>query len=204
MKNLFITFEGIDGSGKSTQATLLENRFSQMHCPVVLTKEPGGTALGEKIRKILLNEDMNPVSEFLLFASDRREHIEKVVQPSLLKGKVVISDRFADSSVVYQGFGRGVSLNFIREIHQNILKGLKPDLTFIIDVPPAVSIERIRKKDRIEKNGIGFLERVRKGYIKISKLEERFIMIDGTDAPEKLNDFIWGIISRRLRNGQER
>ena len=201
MKGLFITFEGIDGSGKSTQAILLKNRFSQMHYPVVLTKEPGGTALGEKIRKILLNEDMNPLSEFLLFASDRREHIEKVIRPSLLDGKIVISDRFTDSSLVYQGFGRGVSLNFIKQVHQYILEGLKPDLTFVIDVPIAVGIERIHKKDRIEKEGIDFLKRIRKGYIEISKLDERFVMVNGTDAPEKLNDFIWKVVLRRLENG---
>ena len=204
MKGLFITFEGIDGSGKSTQATLLKNRLSQMHYPVVFTKEPGGTALGGKIRKILLNEDMNPVSEFLLFASDRREHIEKVIRPSLLNGKIVISDRFTDSSLVYQGFGRGVSLNFIRQVHQYILKGLKPDLTFIIDVPPEVGIERIHKKDRIEREGIDFLRRIRKGYIEISESDERFVIVNGTGTPEKLNDFIWKVTLRRLRNGQER
>ena len=201
MKGLFITFEGIDGSGKTTQAILLKNRFSKMHYPVVLTKEPGGTALGEKIRKILLNEDMNPLSEFLLFASDRREHIERVIRPSLLDGKIVISDRFTDSSLVYQGFGRGVSLNFIKQVHQYILEGLKPDLTFVIDVPIAVGIERIHKKDRIEKEGIDFLKRIRKGYIEISKLDERFVMVNGTDAPEKLNDFIWKVVLRRLENG---
>ena len=201
MKGLFITFEGIDGSGKTTQAILLKNRFSKMHYPVVLTKEPGGTALGEKIRKILLNEDMNPLSEFLLFASDRREHIEKVIRPSLLDGKIVISDRFTDSSLVYQGFGRGVSLNFIKQVHQYILEGLKPDLTFVIDVPIAVGIERIHKKDRIEKEGIDFLKRIRKGYIEISKSDERFVMVNGTDAPEKLNDFIWKVVLRRLENG---
>jgi len=202
MKGLFITFEGTDGCGKSTQAMFLKKRFRQINYSVTLTKEPGDTPLGKRIRKILLSEDMNPVSEFLLFASDRKEHVKKVIMPSLSEGKVVISDRFADSSVAYQGFGRGVSIDFINFVHQQILMGVKPDLTFVIDIPPEIGIERLHKKDRIERGGIDFLRRVREGYLKLSKYEERFIVVDGTGAPEKIGEFVWETVTRwRSKNG---
>lgn len=202
MKGLFITFEGIDGSGKSTQAMLLKDRFNQLDRPVVFTKEPGGTPLGKKIREILLNDNMNPVSEFLLFAADRKEHAKKIIIPSLADGKIVISDRFADSSVAYQGFGRGVPIDFISFVHQNILSGLKPDLTFIIDILPEIGLERLAERDRIERGGMDFLNKVREGYLELARADKRFVVIDGTAVLEKVANSIWEFISRwELSNG---
>ncbi|RLD17952.1 MAG: dTMP kinase [Caldiserica bacterium] len=202
MKGLFITFEGIDGSGKSTQAMLLKDRFNQLNRPVVFTKEPGGTPLGKKIREILLNDNMNPVSEFLLFAADRKEHAKKIIVPSLSNGKIVISDRFADSSVAYQGFGRGVPIDFINFVHQNILSGLKPDLTFIVDISPEIGLRRLAEKDRIERGGINFLRKVREGYLELAGQDKRFVVIDGTVASEKVANSIWEFISRwEISNG---
>ncbi len=204
MKNsIFITLEGIDGSGKSTQAQFLKRYFELEGFEVVLTKEPGGTALGEKIRNILLTEEMNAVSEFLLFASDRKEHVRKLIIPSLKKGRIVISDRFADSSLAYQGYGRGVSLEFINSVHNTILDNLKPDITFLLDALPEVGMNRIHKTDRIERTGIEFLDRVRSGYMKMSKSDERFFVVDGTQNRKKVRQDIIKFVQHWRKNNEE-
>ncbi len=200
---IFVTIEGIDGSGKTTQARFLKEYFEDEGLDVVFTKEPGGTLLGKRIRKILLTEEMNPTSEFLLFASDRREHIQKLILPSLKAGKVVISDRFHDSSVAYQGYGRGVSLDFINCVHREILGSLLPDITILVDVFPQVGLSRLRDIDRIERAGLKFQEKVRNGYLKLAKQNQRFFIVDGIGTKENVRDEIIRIV-RDWRDNYEK
>jgi dTMP kinase len=192
MREMFITIEGIDGCGKSTQALILKEKIA-IRCGVgvVLTGEPGGTTVGSIVREVLLNKDMDNVTEFLLFAADRNEHIKSLIRPSINNGIIVISDRFLDSSVAYQGFGRGVSFDFINYVHSFITQGLKPDLTFIVDLEPEVGLRRLKKTDRIENGGLEFLRRVREGYIELSKRDRRFVVIKGEMDLDIVSDEIW-------------
>lgn len=195
---MFITFEGIDGCGKSTQAKLLYEAIKENNIPVILTREPGeGAEVGEIIREMLLNVDMDITTEFLLFASDRNEHFIKVIMPNLNSGKIVISDRFADSSVAYQGFGRGISVEFINFVHDYITSFKKPDLTFLIDINPLVGLNRLKKYDRIERSGIEFLEKVRSGYYEIAKKEKRFVIVNGERDIEVIHKEVWKIFIQR-------
>lgn len=193
MREMFITVEGIDGCGKSTQALVLKDRIEQSGLKVLLTKEPGGTPVGEAIRNILLNsnKEMAGATEFLLFASDRHEHVKIVITPSINNGIIVISDRYTDSSVAYQGAGRGVSIDFINYVHHFITEGLKPDLTFVVDVEPEVGLKRLKKMDRIENGGIEFLEKVRNSYLDLCKTDKRFILIDGNADVDIVSENIW-------------
>ncbi len=193
-KGIFITVEGIDGSGKTTQALKIKEFFESKGRKVILTKEPGGTGIGMKIRKMLLNDDMDPVSEFLLFVADRKEHIQKCILPSLKEGSVVISDRFHDSSIAYQGFGRGVSLDFIQDVHDEVLGNFLPDLTFIFDLSPLKGLGRFDEKDRIERAGVEFLTRVRNGYLSIAQTSGRFVIVNA-DRDEQS---VWNDVQREL------
>ncbi len=195
-KGIFITLEGIDGCGKTTQAKALKSFLEEKGFEVLLTREPGGSSIGPEIRNILLNKDMNPVSEFLLFASDRKEHVKGLIKPALDEGKVVISDRFCDSSLAYQGYGRGVSQDFINYVHNFILEGLLPDITLLFDVSPEVGLKRIRVSDRIEREGLKFLEKVRKGYLEIAEKEERFVIINGERRMEEVEKEMLDKVSR--------
>ena len=192
MREMFITIEGISGCGKSTQALILKEKIA-IHCGVgvVVTGEPGGTAVGSIVREVLFNKDMDNVTEFLLFAADRNEHIKSLIRPSINNGIIVISDRFLDSSVAYQGFGRGVSLDFINYVHNFITQGLKPDLTFIVDVEPEVGLRRLKKTDRIENGGLEFLRRVRNGYLELCKKEKGFVLIDGNNNVDRVSEDVW-------------
>jgi len=196
---MFVTFEGIDGSGKSTQAKILKEKLEESGYKVILTKEPGGTPFGELIRNILLNFDMDPYSEFLLFASDRRHHVKNLIIPKLKEGFIVISDRFHDSSVAYQGYGRRVPLDFISKVHKEILEGIEPDVTILVDVPVSIGINRLKSKDRIEKMGVNFLENVRKGYFELAKENKRFVVVDGTLKIETIANTIFDIIYGKLK-----
>lgn len=196
---MFITFEGIDGSGKTTQAKLLSQKLEGLGYRVVLTKEPGGTKFGERIRDILLTTEMQPISEFLLFASDRHAHIKELIKPKLYEGFIVISDRFHDSSVAYQGYGRKVPLDFIDFVHKKIMEDILPNITFLIDIDPDISFKRLRNPDRIEKIGIDFLQDVRNGYLEIAKKESRIIVVDGSKDVEEISNFIFNKILEQLR-----
>lgn len=191
---MFITFEGIDGCGKSTQAKLLLERIKATGKEALLTREPGGeTELGDSIRDIVLHHEieMDSVTEFLLYASDRNEHFQKVIMPNIEKDVIVVSDRFADSSVAYQGYGRGLDINFINYVHNSITNGKKPDLTFLIDVSPEAGIARLKKFDRIEQEGIIFLQKVREGYLKMASQEARFEVINGEKSVDEIEEEIW-------------
>lgn len=196
----FITFEGIDGCGKSTQAKLLKENLINLGYDAFWTKEPGGTEIGNMVREILLkyNQDIDTLTEFLLFASDRSAHV-KVLLKELAKGKIVISERFKDSSVAYQGYGGGLSINFIERIHREITI-IEPDLTILLDVSPFISLNRVKDPDRIEKKGIDYLERVRNGYLILSKLyKNRYVIFDGSKEKIELSKEILEVVEKRIK-----
>lgn len=186
MQGIFITFEGIDGSGKDTQAKLLAKYFKNKRYSVIRTREPGGTSIGEKIRKILLSPKISRVdqrAEVLLFAASRAQIVSNIIKPALEKGKIVISNRYVDSSYAYQGIARKMGLDWVIEINKWATQGLLPDITFFLDIPEELGLKRVDKsrniRDKIEKDGEIFQKRVREGYYKLAKLfPERYRIID--------------------------
>jgi dTMP kinase len=190
MKNgYFITLEGADGCGKSTQARLLMEYFKNLGYPVLLTREPGGTPLAEEIRRVILtpsSEPLTPIAEILLYAASRAQHVSQLIKPALAEGKIVISERFIDSSLAYQGYALGWDLKLIGEINQIAAAGLEPDLTFLLDVNTERSISRLNNRldanktqeDRIESRGFAFQEKVRQGYLRLARQNPRIIVID--------------------------
>lgn len=195
----FITFEGIDGCGKSTQARFLSENLNSLGVDVFWTKEPGGTEIGKMIREVLLKFDgeIDTLTEFLLFASDRSAHVKEIIK-ELSKGKVVISERFKDSSIAYQGYGGGLSINFIERIHREITI-LEPDLTILLDISPTTSIKRVKDPDRIEKKGIDYLDRVRNGYLILSKIyKNRYVIFDGEKEKSALSKEIFEVVKERI------
>jgi dTMP kinase len=195
---MFISFEGIDFSGKSTQIGLLKDYLVEHNKKVEILREPGGTEISEKIRRILLdskNEKMFAEAELLLFSASRAQLVRQKIRPYLEKGIYVISDRFHDSSTAYQGYGRGIPLDIVMKVHQLAIGDTIPDLTFFIDIPVGIANERKKKKtkvklDRIELADIEFFNRVRSGYLEIAKKEERFKVIDGTQTIETIRNQI--------------
>lgn len=195
----FITFEGIDGCGKSTQAKYLFENLASLGIDVFWTKEPGGTELGKMVREVLLKfeGEIDTLTEFLLFASDRSAHVKEIIK-ELGKGKVVISERFKDSSIAYQGYGGGLSINFIERIHREITI-LEPDLTILLDISPTTSIKRVKNPDRIEKKGIDYLDRVRNGYLILSKIyKNRYVIFDGEKEKTTLAKEIFDVVKNRI------
>ncbi|AGJ98938.1 Thymidylate kinase [Wolbachia endosymbiont of Drosophila simulans wNo] len=166
---MFITFEGIDGSGKTTQSELLANYFKQIHGEnnVVLTREPGGTDFAEKIRGLLLKDNIDPISELLLFTSMRYEHMKELILPALKEGKTVICDRFIDSTIAYQGYGLGVDLSLIRDLHK-LVEIKYPDITFILDIDVQVGLSRAKDKNKYEEMDVDFYNKVREGFQEIA------------------------------------
>jgi len=204
-KGIFITLEGIEGCGKSTQAVLLAKALKRAGYRVKLTREPGGTPLGNAVRQILLNStklNILPLSELLLYLVSRYQHVEEVLRRKIEEKCIVISDRFSDSSLAYQGYGRGLGGTFVKELDMIVTRGLKPDLTFILDCPTEIGMKRVlskRKPDRIEKEKITFHERVRKGYIKIAKQNnKRTIIIDATKNKNEIAKKILSIVISRF------
>ena len=149
MPGLFLTLEGLDGSGKTTQARRLAAFLEAQGRPVLLTREPGGGL--PEVRSLLLTQELSPEAEYLLFSADRAEHVRKVILPGLAAGKVVISDRYLDSSLAYQGYGRGLPLPWLREVAREATRGLKPRLTFLLDLPPEAALRRVRRPDRLDR-----------------------------------------------------
>ncbi len=184
----FITIEGIEGSGKTTLAKGLFEELKSKGFPVILTWEPGGTAIGEKIRETLLHsEEISPWTELFLFVAARKEHVEKKILPALREGKIVISDRFDDSTVAYQGYGRSLNIRLIKRFNKIATSGLKPNITFLIDIDPETSLNRLKGRDRIERESIEFHKRVRKGYLDIAKrAKKRVIILNGNEKEEEM------------------
>lgn len=203
---MFITFEGIDGSGKSTHAVLLAEWLESRGYRVQLLREPGATPLAEAIRRILLDATLpiEPVAELMLFCAARRQLVEDVIRPALAEGYIVISDRFADSTVAYQGYGRGLNLEMVTTIIGYAIGDVVPHVTFVLDVDVATALRRrgVRQSntsDRMEDAPEAFFERVRRGYLAIAAREpDRIVLLDGTLAVETLHERICAIIVERL------
>jgi len=199
-----ITFEGIEGSGKSTLASELYEYLKNKNYKVIFTREPGGGKLGEKIREILLSNEIEipDYSELFLFLASRYEHTKNVIIPKLKSGYVVISDRYMDSTVAYQGYGRKINLKLLKKLNEVATLGIKPDLTFLIDLPEEISLNRLKDKilDRIESEEIEFYKRVRFGYIEIARNEPlRFIILDGTMELQVLKQRVFEIAENFIR-----
>lgn len=182
---MFVTFEGIEGAGKSTQVRLLHEALEETTIPFVFTREPGGTPLGEKIRALLIDPlgQMSPETETLLLSASRAELVDKVIEPALHENRLVVCDRFWDATVAYQGYGRGVSMESLMAVTMFAARRLTPDLTFLLEVPLEVSQQRLRGRsvDRLEGESEVFHERVAQGYRRLAQAEARRIMtLDGT------------------------
>jgi dTMP kinase len=200
---LFITFEGGEGCGKSTQSRLLLKKLEQQKTPVVLTHEPGGTALGNEIRKTLKRKrgsSISPQAELFLFAASRAQLVTEVIQPALQEGKVVICDRFAHSTLVYQGYGRGLDFTAINMLNNMATGYVNPDLIILLDISPEQGLARKQSlKDRFEIEDLSFHRRVREGYLKMAAAEpERWLVIDASLPKGKVAEVIWDRVSRLL------
>lgn len=195
-QGLFITFEGPDGCGKTTQMKLLAEYLEKNGKEVVLTREPGGKGLGEKVREILLNYngEVSDRCESFLFLADRAQNIDIIVNPAVKQGKIVLCDRHIDSTVAYQGYGRRLDIERINMLNNLATNGKKPDLTFVFDIDVETSMQRVGKeKDRMESAGIEFHNRVRQGYLELAKQEpKRIKVIDATKSIEEIHKEVIG------------
>jgi len=206
-KSFFISFEGSEGSGKSTQIDLLATRMEAAGLDVVVTREPGGTEIGEEIRHLLKHAQsghgMVPETELLLFAASRAQLVREVILPSVRAGKIILCDRFLDSTTVYQGVARKLSEDPVAIINRFAVGEIMPALTVVLDVPAETGLARARRRpsglpDRLEQENIDFYQRVREGYLILArKLPERFLVVDGTLPSEKITDIIWHEFKRR-------
>ncbi|HXV57348.1 MAG TPA: dTMP kinase [Gaiellaceae bacterium] len=192
---MFVTFEGVDGSGKSTQARLLAERLRAEGHSVVLTREPGGTPLGEQVRELLLGGGhVAPWAEAALFAAARAQLVDEVIRPALARGDDVVSDRYVDSSLAYQGLARGLGVDRVLELNLLATAGLLPDRTFLISLPPEeAAARRTGDPDRIEREGESFAEEVDRAYGEVARLyPERVVVVDGARSPEDIAETVHG------------
>lgn len=201
--SLFITFEGGEGSGKSVQSRALYRRLSQLAIPALLTQEPGGTPLGKKIARWLKwdKTDISPLSELLLFNASRAELVTEVIQPNLKNGKIVICDRYADSTAAYQSYGRGLDLKTVKAINHAATQGLEPDLTLLLDMPAETGLarKRVQKQDRFEREALAFHQRVRESYLKMAANNpKRWLVVDASLPRAKVSEIIWDKVKQLL------
>jgi len=209
----FITFEGGDGSGKTTQLKALEGYLTERGKSCIATREPGGTSLGNLIRQVLLEVGKQPITsptELFLYLSDRAQHIHEVIIPAIKQGKVILCDRHTDSTLAYQGYGRGIDLGLLRSLNDIASQGIKPDLTFLFDCPVEIGLSRTAQRqsqaitgagreDRFEREKIEFHERVREGFLELARAEpHRFRIIDATRSVEEIAREIENVIDREL------
>ncbi len=203
MRGRFITFEGIEGSGKSSQITLLTEYLRLKQRVVTLTREPGGTPIGDQVRKVLLdpaNKALDPQAELLLYAASRAQHLTEVIRPALASGMVVLCDRFSDATIAYQGYGRGLDLDMIHELDRLVTAGLRPDLTLVLDVEVSVGLARARGRNdqqglgaeaRFENEALAFHERVRQGYLALAReAPDRMKIVDAALPPLRVQETI--------------
>ncbi|MFO7983048.1 MAG: dTMP kinase [Desulfuromonadales bacterium] len=210
----FITFEGIEGSGKTTQIHLLAQRLQNRGVPVLTTREPGGCPIADAIRAVLLNPDhkaMSPRAELLLYAAARAQHVEEVIRPALAAGKIVLCDRFSAATIAYQGEGRGLDRELIDTLNSVAVKGLTPDLTILLDMPVEEGLRRaIERNDRhdmregrFEQESLRFHERVRQGYLKLVEDENQFFVVDARGDTAEVSARIDRIVNRCLGTGEK-
>ncbi|HCU25567.1 MAG TPA: dTMP kinase [Deltaproteobacteria bacterium] len=211
---LFLTFEGGEGSGKSTQIKILAETLRKRGLPCLATREPGGTEIGTEIRRLLLdgkNRHLAPSAELLLYAADRAQHIHEIIRPALAEGRHVLCDRFADATLAYQGFGRGLDLELIRRLNALATGGLRPDLTFLLDLPVAIGLARAQSRlaaqnsseGRFEAETLAFHEKVRAAYLQLAAEEpERFCVLDAASSIEILQEKILEKVEMTLRKGK--
>jgi dTMP kinase len=211
MGGAFITFEGIEGTGKSTQIALLAAHLSAQGAAVTLTREPGGTPIGDEVRRILLdpaNTALDPKAELLLYAAARAQHLAELVVPARSAGKIVLCDRFSDATLAYQGYGRGLDLGLIGELDRIVTDGMRPDLTILLDIEAEAGLLRARGRNsrggleaeaRFENEQLSFHERVRRGYLELARREPgRFRIVDASPAPETVQETIRRIVDEML------
>jgi len=212
MQGAFITFEGIEGSGKSTQILLLRDHLVRSGREVVLTREPGGTPIGDQIRKILLdpaNKAMDPTAELLLYAASRAQHLREVIAPALDRGQIVLCDRFSDATLAYQGYGRGLSRSVISDLDRIVTAGLRPRRTILLDIDARTGVGRARGRNaaqnlhaeaRFENEAIEFHSRVRDGYLAIAAAEpQRFCLVSAAGSPEDIHQEVRKAVDELLR-----
>jgi len=212
---VFITFEGIEGCGKSTQAKRIANRLEGAGISFILTREPGGTPVGNEIRQILLsskNRGLPPLAELFLYEADRALHMNSIVKPALAEGKWVLCDRFFDATTAYQGYARGQDLHVITRLNEIASFGMTPDITFLLDCSVSVGIERALKRnadsevtgqDRFEQEKTVFHEAVRNGYLDIAeKNPDRFVVVDATHGENRMEEIIFSVLESRLPVGR--
>ena len=205
--SLFVTFEGIEGSGKSTHLRHLATHLRTLGHAVVETREPGGTPAGTAIRRLLLDAEAVPLTalaELLLYCADRAQHVDEVIRPALAAGRVVLSDRFSESTLAYQGYGRGLDLDAVRSLDARARNGVTPTLTFLLDCPVADGLARVRSRnrtqDRYEREVVAFHERVRDGFRVLAAAEPtRFCVIDTAEPVERVQGKVIAEVERRLR-----
>ena len=203
-----ISFEGSEGSGKSTQIVRLAAHLQRLKREVVSVREPGGTEIGEQIRNIIVHnsrgDEMCAETELLLFTAARAQLVREVIVPALVRGCTVLSDRFLDSSTVYQGIGRNLARDPVQQINQFAVGNVMPDLTIVIDVPTELSLKRIRQRasdvpDRMERENISFYNKIREGYLVLARsMPERFVVIDGARTEDAIEKGIWAAVKPRL------
>ena len=202
-KNHFITFEGIDGSGKSTQAKILVEKLQSLNLETLFLREPGGTSISEEIRSVLLNnreDEMSSRSEALLMCASRAQLTKDIISPELKAGKWIIADRYADSTLAYQGGGRGLNLDWLIKLNQFATYGIEPNLTFYIDIEPEVGFQRRKglSSDRIESAGLDFQSDIRQKYLEIvDNFGDRCVIIDGNLSVDEISNYIWNITRDR-------
>jgi dTMP kinase len=205
--SLFITFEGGEGSGKSFQAKALYRRLMKMDMPAILTHEPGGTPFGGRLGRWLkwsLKEEISPLVELMMFNASRAQLVANVINPALERGKVVVCDRYADSTTAYQGYGRGIDLATVQKINEIATGGLKPGLTILLDAPPEIGLarKRDRKHDRFEQEKLVFHTKVRKGYLTLAEAEPgRWLVLDAAQPRTALSQLIWQEVARLFGSG---
>ncbi|MBI3764416.1 MAG: dTMP kinase [Chloroflexi bacterium] len=208
--SLFITFEGPEGSGKSTQITPLADRLRALGHDVCLTREPGGTDIGDQIRQVLhdlKNTAMQPRAEILLYSASRAQLVGEIIRPHLERGGIVLCDRYADSTMAYQGYGHGLDLGALRAITEFATGGLKPDLTILLDVETEEGLRRRRSSgewNRLDAYALAFHQRVRQGYLGMAAAEpERWVVVDAGRAVEEVAEEVWRGVSKRLEGSRK-
>jgi dTMP kinase len=212
MPGVFITFEGIEGSGKSTQISRLLHYLTEQRRKVTLTREPGGTPIGDQVRKVLLdpaNRLLDPTAELLLYAASRAQHLREVIHPALVEGRIVLCDRFSDATLAYQGYGRGLSVPVIRELDRIVTAGLRPALTVLLDLPAEMGLGRARGRNtseglhgeaRFENEDLAFHNRVRDGYLLLADQEPgRIRVVNAGRPPEEIQAEVRMIVDEVLR-----